>query len=166
MLPVVPALKNEFVPAAVVVRTEEPNWLMEPPTAVTSKRLALAVGRTTLPALDLKTDGPPEVTDARELVELMEEPTRVTLLPETAPLSKRFPVVDTLIVDPPRSERTAGARVAETPPPPAKTIVGVAVKPEPAVVVATVVTEPVAIAAVPVAPVPPPPEIVTLGTVT
>jgi hypothetical protein len=61
MLPVVPALNKEVVPLTVV--SEVPaSWLIEPPVAFTSIRLALTVGRTTPPAVALNTDGPLVVT--------------------------------------------------------------------------------------------------------
>jgi hypothetical protein len=161
--PLVPALKSEFAPAAVVVKIEEPNWLIEPPTALTSNRLALAVGSVTLPAVALKTAGPPDVTEPP--VELIVEPEIVTLPPEIAPIIEAAPVVEILITEPPRSERT-GASVADTPPPPPKIMFGVDVKPEPPAETVTPVTEPAPIAALAAAPVPPPPLIVTLGVET
>src|SRR5687768_11156736 len=62
IVPAVPALKIESAPAAVVVMVEPANWLIDPPVALASIRLELTVGRTTLPAVALNTDGPPVVT--------------------------------------------------------------------------------------------------------
>jgi len=166
MLPDVPALKNEF-PPPVAVKVDEPNWLIEPPVEVTSKRLAVAVGRTTLPAVAMKTAGPPDAPVETEppAVELIAVPWIVTLLPVIAPVSNMVPAVVRLITDPPTRDKT-GARLAEAPPPPPKTIFGAVVKPLPPDVKLMELTAPLAIAAVPAAPVPPPPAKVTVGTLT
>lgn len=171
MLPVVPALNTEFEPVPVVVKIDEPNWLIDPPVEVTSKRLAVAVGRTMLPAVEVKTAGPPDEPVETEPVEvaLMDDPWTVMLVPVIGPLIKAVPSVlmeiTAPLADPPRSDKT-GARLAGVPPPPPKpTVIGL-VKPEPDRLVATPVTAPPVIVAVAAAPVPPPPVNVTVGTET
>jgi hypothetical protein len=165
MLPAVPALNTEFA-LPVVVNIEEPNWLIEPPVAVTSKRLAVAVGRTMLPAVAVKTAGPPDgpVETEPPAVALIADPWIVTLLPVIAPVSKVVPAVLMLTVDPPTSDKT-GARLAEVPPPPLKVRLMGDEKPEPGTGVLTPVTDPPAIVAIAEAPVPPPVNVI-LGTET
>src|SRR5688572_12119595 len=140
-----------------------PVWLIEPPADVTSSRLALVVGSTTLPAVALNSAGP-DVETLPLPVEVTEVPVKETLLPETGPPIVIVPVVVKFITDPATNARM-GERVAAVtvPRPPTNVMLGADVKPEPPAPSVRLLTEPVATAAVAVVPVPPPPANVTAG---
>ena len=97
IVPFAPALNVDVALAAVVVMI--PVWLIEPPADVTSSRLALVVGSTTLPAVALNSAGP-DVETLPLPVEVTEVPVKETLLPETGPPIVIVPVVVKFMTEP------------------------------------------------------------------
>jgi hypothetical protein len=165
IVPVEPALNVEVVPLDVV-RT--PCWLMEPPVEVTSKRLAVVVGRRTLPVVALKVAGPLVVM--LPVVELMLLPLAFSVPIVEAPANVRVP--DVVILAKPAAVNENGmagpVATAVGDPPPRNETTGVPKGyPEPAApsVTPEITLVVVLIAAVAVAPVPAP-VIATVGTCT